>query len=114
MACDFSAGLRTVTTRVTTIGLVALAPPGLVVTEDRPASFVALAFVKNEESDAEGRTIVSDIICGLGSGGKERTSEAELYRYPDMITGHGISGPFLTHSPSRFVSHSPKSAEDDA
>lgn len=66
MAGDFSATLRTVTTRVTTTGLVAVVPaPVEVVAEDRPVFFVVLEFVKNEESDAEGRTIASDIICGL-------------------------------------------------
>lgn len=68
MVSDFSASLRTVTTRVTTTGLVAPVPPEVEVAEDRPAFFVVLGFVKNEESDAEGRTIVSDIIWGLGRG----------------------------------------------
>lgn len=75
MASDFSAGFRTVTTRVTTMGLtVAPVAPGAVVAEDRPAFFVVLDFVKKEESEAEGRTIVSDIICGLGRGEGGRVS----------------------------------------
>ena len=98
MAGDFSAGLRTVTTRVTTIGFEPPVPPEVLVAEDRPAFFVALGFVKNEVSDAEGRTIVSDIICGVGwRGGRGRESWKHT-RYPDMITGHGISGPLLTFS----------------
>ena len=62
VADDFSTGLRTVTTRVTTMGLVAPALSDVGVAEDRPAFFAALDLEKNEESDAEGRTIVSDII----------------------------------------------------
>jgi hypothetical protein len=86
-----------VTTRVTTTGLVPPVPPELVVPEDRPAFFVALGFVKNEESDAEGRTIASDIICGLRRGEAEGGLEAADL-YPDMITGHGIPGPLLSHT----------------
>ena len=78
---------------------------GVVVAEDRPASFAVLDFEKNEESDAEGRTIVSDIIMDWVQG--KRAPETELY--PDMIAGHGIAGPpFLTALPSHF----PKLVED--
>ena len=66
---DFSAGLRTVTTRVTTMGFAAPALSDVGVSEDRPGFFAVLDFEKNEESDAEGRTIVSDIIMDWGKGG---------------------------------------------
>jgi len=62
VAGDFSTGLRTVTTRVTTTGFGAPALSDVAVTGDLSAFFVVLDLEKNEESDAEGRTIVSDII----------------------------------------------------
>lgn len=98
MAGDFSACLRTVTTRVTTMGFEPPVQPEVLVAEDRPAFFVALGFVKNEVSDAEGRTIVSDIICGVGWKRSRGRVSWKHTRYPDMITGHGVSGPFLSHS----------------
>ena len=68
MAGSFTTGLRTVTTRVTTIGFVAPVVSDVVVAEGRSAFFVVLDFEKNEESDAEGRTIVSDIITDWVEG----------------------------------------------
>jgi hypothetical protein len=53
------------------MGLVAPVPLDVVVAEDRPAFFTDLDLVKNEESDVEGRTIVSDIIHGLCGRGRE-------------------------------------------
>lgn len=95
VAGDFSAGLRTVTTRVTTTGLVAPALSDVVVPEDRPPFFVILDFEKNEESDAEGRTTVSDIIMDWVEGeGFGNTAVP-----PIMITGHGIPGPFFLTLP---------------
>lgn len=88
------------------MGLVApVVPSDVVVAEDRPAFFMVLDFEKNEESDAEGRTIVSDIIMDWVEG--KRAPETELY--PDMIAGHGISSPsFHLGLPSHF----PKLTED--
>ena len=88
------------------MGLVApVAVSDVVVVEDRPALFVVLDFEKNEESDAEGRTIVSDIIMDWVE--EKRALETELY--PDVIASHGISGPpFVLSLPSRF----PKLIED--
>lgn len=107
VADGFSTGLRMVTTRVTTMGLVAPALSDVGVAEDRPAFFAALDLEKNEESDAEGRTIASDIIMDWAEG---RSPETELY--PDMITGHGISGPpFLSHF-LVLLSRFPKFIED--
>ena len=81
------------------MGLVApVVLSDVVVAEDRPA-FVVLDFEKNEESDAEGRTIVSDIIMDWVEG--KGAPETELY--PDMIASHGISGPsFHLGLPSHF------------
>ena len=74
-----------------------------VVAEDRPASFVVLDFEKNEESDAEGRTIVSDIIMDWVEGKKAPRTEL----YPDMIASHGVAGPLsltlLLRLLSRFL-----------
>jgi len=61
-AGGLSTSLRTVTTRVTTVGLPAAALSEVVAPEDRPAFFVVLDLEKNEVSDAEGRTTASDII----------------------------------------------------
>ena len=81
------------------MGFAAPALSDVLVAGDRPAFFVVLDFEKNEESDAEGRTIVSDIIMdwvkgeGLGSRGCS----------PDLIvTGHAISGPVFLTPPSHF------------
>jgi hypothetical protein len=71
------------------MGLVPPVPLDVVVAGDRPAFFTDLDLVKNEESDVEGRTIVSDIIHGLCGRGRE-VSERRLYHNPDMITGHGV------------------------
>jgi hypothetical protein len=95
-----------VTTRVTTMGLVApVVLSDVVVAGDRPAFFVVLDFEKNEESDVEGRTIVSDIIMDWVEG--KRAPQTELY--PDMIASHGIPvrSLLLTHP-----SHFPKLVED--
>lgn len=97
VAGDFSAGLRTVTTRVTTMGLVAPGLSDAVVAEDRPAFFVVLDFEKNEESDAEGRTIASDIIMDWVEALRERAPGTQLY--PDMIESR------VTGSPVRSFSH---------
>ena len=77
----FSTRLRTVTTRVTTMGFVALGPSEVVAAEDRSAFFVVLDFEKNEESDAEGRTTVSDIIMDWveGEGLGTRAVPLECY-----------------------------------
>lgn len=73
-----------------------------VVAEDRPAFFVVLDFEKNEESDAEGRTTVSDIIMDWVEGKKAPRTEL----YPDMIVSHGVAGPpsltLLLRLPPRF------------
>lgn len=85
------------------MGLVAPVVLSDAVAEDRPASFAVLDFEKNEESDAEGRTTVSDIIMDWVEG--KRAPETQLY--PDMIASHGIPGPcFLTlllGLPSHFL-----------
>lgn len=86
------------------MGLVApVVPLDEVVAEDRPAFFVVLDFEKNEESDAEGRTIVSDIIMDWVEGKKAPRTEL----YPDMIASHGVAGPLsltlLLRLLSRFL-----------
>lgn len=60
---------------MTTTGFAAPALSDVLVVEDRPAFFVVLDFEKNEESDAEGRAIVSDIIMDWVKG--ERASDPE-------------------------------------
>ena len=91
---DFSTGLRTVTTRVTTMGFMAPAPSDVLVVEGRSAFLVVFGFEKNEESDAEGRTIVSDIITDWVEGELE-ASELELLLGIITVTG----------SPVRSFSH---------
>ena len=74
--------------------MVAPGPPDVVGAEDRPESFVVLDLVKNEESDAEGRRIVSDIICGLGREGER-----------EVLGGRAAPGVYdsrVTGSPVRF------------
>jgi len=109
LAGDFSAGLRTVTTRVTTTGLVAPVPSEVVVAEDRPAFFVVLDFEKNEESDVEGRTTVSDIIMDwVEGGGFGNTAVPRCdHRSRDLRS-------VLSHTPPGPPSHFPKLTGDGA
>ena len=80
------------------MGFVAPALSDEAVVEDRPPFFVVLDFEKNEESDAEGRTTVSDIIMdwveGVGFGSRAQTP---VMHRP---ASHGISGPFFLTHPS--------------
>ena len=81
------------------MGFAAPALSDVLVAEDRPASFVVLDFEKNEESDAEGRTIVSDIIMewvkGEGLGSREAVPRPNRHRSRDLRS-------FLSHTSIPF------------
>lgn len=102
-----------VTTRVTTMGRVAPALSELVVPEDRPEFFVALDLEKNEESDPEGRTIVSDIIMDWverrGSGKLGCTVTRGRYDHRSRVLRS-----ILSHTPPGLLSHFSKLVEDGA